>query len=290
MSVSCWVKRAAAEHRAGRPVALFFDYDGTLTPIVSHPSLALLAPETRGLLADLAATDRVSVAVVSSRALGSLKELVAVPDLWYAGSGGMHMDFGDEELIDPSIAAFHEVADAIIVATTQLFQWYPGAWFDRKPGCLAVHYRALTPLMAACLVDEFRDALDELQIDCPPLRVREVTRSLEIALAGSWTKGTAVERTLARLPADAFAVYAGDGANDAEAVAAANARDGLSVGIGPEAPPAAGVRIDTQAEFVKDLADLAAEIAPGRSAGPPAWTPACLHGALDPDLIPTRWP
>ena len=40
---------------AGRPLALLFDYDGTLTPIVRHPSLARLSAANRDRLARLTA-------------------------------------------------------------------------------------------------------------------------------------------------------------------------------------------------------------------------------------------
>ena len=42
-----WFVRAAAEYHAGRPLALLFDYDGTLTPIVAHPNMAHLPDDTR---------------------------------------------------------------------------------------------------------------------------------------------------------------------------------------------------------------------------------------------------
>ena len=48
----------------GGALVLLLDYDGTLTPIVARPELALLAPDTRRLLAQLAALPRVHVGVV----------------------------------------------------------------------------------------------------------------------------------------------------------------------------------------------------------------------------------
>src|SRR5262249_29183323 len=68
-----WPARALAEYRTGRPLVLLFDYDGTLTPIVAHPSLAVLPAPTQTLLATLAGVDGVTVGVVSGRALGHLK-------------------------------------------------------------------------------------------------------------------------------------------------------------------------------------------------------------------------
>ena len=39
-------------------VLLLFDYDGTLTPIVDRPDLAVLAPETRNVLLSLSRQER----------------------------------------------------------------------------------------------------------------------------------------------------------------------------------------------------------------------------------------
>lgn len=261
-----WATAALAGYRAGRPLALLFDYDGTLAPIAALPALAVLPPATRDALAGVAGLPRVSVGVVSGRGLGSLRELVGLPGVRYAGSGGMHIDLGGEEVADPALAAFDAVADALVTALAGPVRWFPGAWVERKPGGLSVHYRQLTPLKAACFVEEARDALAELAPDCPPLRVREVTRALEVALAGAWTKADAVARLA--VPG-AFVVYAGDGANDEEAVAAVNARGGLTVGVGPEAPDAARVRVADQAEFAAGLHRLAAGLGGAAAAGLP---------------------
>jgi hypothetical protein len=45
--LSDWVERLLGERRDQRPVVLLFDYDGTLTPLVSHPKNASLPPATR---------------------------------------------------------------------------------------------------------------------------------------------------------------------------------------------------------------------------------------------------
>jgi trehalose 6-phosphate phosphatase len=96
-----WVDRLAAASRRGADLAVFFDYDGTLTPIVSHPSLARLAPEMRQRMRSLATLDRVRVGVVSSRALNELRLLVGLPGLYYAGSAGMEIDLLGHHVFDP---------------------------------------------------------------------------------------------------------------------------------------------------------------------------------------------
>jgi trehalose-phosphatase len=188
----------------------------------------------------------------------------------------MHLVLGDGEVVDEALAAFDRIADALVTVLSVPVRWFPGAWVERKPGCLSVHYRRLSPLKAACFVEEARDALAELAPDCPPLRVREVTRALEVALAGAWTKGDAVGRMAGG--ADSLVVYAGDGANDEEAVAAVNARGGMTIGVGPDAPEAVQIRIAEQAEFEAGLHRLAGSLCGAAVVGlPPAGGVATGH-------------
>lgn len=256
-----WVGRLASEYSAGRTLALLFDYDGTLTPLVAHPSLAALPDSTRDLLAELAGLPRVAVGILSGRALRHVRELVGLPGVRYVGSGGMDMDLDGEEITDQSIKEFERIADSLAEALSGPVRWFSGAWVERKPGCLSVHYRELTPLKAACFCEEVRDTLAFLEDAAPPLRVRDVSRALEIGLAAAWTKADAVDRILAGLEPRAFPVFAGDGANDEEAVARVNALGGLTIGVGPEVPAGVQVRVATPEEFAADLDRLLTAIA-----------------------------
>ena len=67
---------SALEHvqkiaRSGERLAVFLDYDGTLTPIVSHPENAWLPDSMRETLRSLAS--RVPVAILSGRDLDDVR-------------------------------------------------------------------------------------------------------------------------------------------------------------------------------------------------------------------------
>src|ERR671930_2259478 len=76
--------REIARHR-GR-LAVFLDYDGTLTPIVSHPHDAWLADSMRETLRELAGC--VPVAILSGRDLDDVRGRVHIDSIVYAGSHG----------------------------------------------------------------------------------------------------------------------------------------------------------------------------------------------------------
>src|SRR5215470_12584784 len=82
---------SALEHiqeigRRGDRLAVFLDYDGTLTPIVSHPEDAWLSESMRQTLRSLAG--RVPVAILSGRDLDDVRGRVLVDGIVYAGSHG----------------------------------------------------------------------------------------------------------------------------------------------------------------------------------------------------------
>ena len=61
-----------------RRLAVFLDYDGTLTPIVPRPEDAVLAPEVRETVAQLARL--CTVAIISGRDLANVRALVGMKD------------------------------------------------------------------------------------------------------------------------------------------------------------------------------------------------------------------
>src|SRR6266550_3183856 len=67
-------------------IAMFLDYDGTLTPIVSHPEDAWLSDSMRRTLRELAA--RMPVAISSGRDLDDVRRRVDIAGIVYAGSHG----------------------------------------------------------------------------------------------------------------------------------------------------------------------------------------------------------
>lgn len=256
-----WADKAVSEYTKARSLALLFDYDGTLTPIVSHPSDAAIPSATREALRAVAELEGVKVGIISGRGLIELKHLIGLSSLWYAGSGGMHLDLGGEEVVDTALAGFDGVADTLIAAITELVQRFPGSWIERKPGCLTVHYRALKPLKAICFIELVRNTLASLEPNCLPLRIMEVDKGLEVALAGSWTKGEAIDRMIDAWGCDPFVIYAGNAANDEPAMIRVNSRGGMTIRIGPESPAVAQAYAATQQEFAVNLVKLSTHLA-----------------------------
>src|SRR5437879_2620222 len=72
-------------------LAIFLDYDGTLTPFVNAPEAADLSLGMRQILDGLAEDENVLLAVVSGRSLDDLEERVGIPGVVYAGNHGLEI-------------------------------------------------------------------------------------------------------------------------------------------------------------------------------------------------------
>ena len=67
--------------------AVFLDYDGTLTPIVARPELAVLSDDVRRCVERLSGS--CPVTIVSGRDVSDVRQLVGIDRLGYVGSHGL---------------------------------------------------------------------------------------------------------------------------------------------------------------------------------------------------------
>lgn len=220
--------------RAGRRLALIFDYDGTLAPIRPTPSQATLPPATRRALIRLANTPGVAVGVFSGRCLVDLRRMIGLDSFYYAGTSGLEVDLLDRVLCPPGINAARAPLDQIAGRLADVAACYPGAWLEQKPFGLTLHYRAIP----VDLMPRIRmDATEALRPWSGRVKFEDVTLGLEVVPDVGWDKGTALRAVLDDLGSETFPVYAGDSANDVPALAAANEAGGLSIGVGPDVCP-----------------------------------------------------
>src|ERR1700727_2754605 len=78
----------ASRVRAAISIALFLDFDGTLTPIRSTPDEVKLSPPTRLAIARLAANPRARVWLISGRARADVREKTRLSGVGYLGLHG----------------------------------------------------------------------------------------------------------------------------------------------------------------------------------------------------------
>lgn len=233
--------RLVDARRRGTSLALLFDYDGTLVPIVEHPSLAVLSTETRHRLEQLALTPSIFVGVLSGRAIDDLRDRVGLEGAYYVGTSGLELSFGSLAIAQPERAHAFSLVAAVVRPIRGAIAGYAGAWLEQKPLGLTVHFRGVAPSRIEALRTDVADAIRPF---CDTLRVVDAVMAIEIAPDLGWTKGTALRLILEHVGGTAvLPLYAGDDANDADALLAAADLGGVAIGIGPRAPSLAPYRL-----------------------------------------------
>lgn len=252
------LERLLAAYQRGERLVLVFDYDGTLTPLVAHPSQAHLDPALRDVLARLAAMPRVTVGVVSGRGLDDLIGMVGLEGLSYGGSTGLELELAGERRIPTEALESRALLDALRAASEIRLAVYLGAWVENKPFGFTVHYRQLAPDRIEPLRTEMADLLEP---HAASLHVLDGPLAIEVVPAIERDKGTALRAIVAACGEPATVLYAGDAANDALALAAAAERGGVALGIGSEPPSEAAYRLPDPAALAELLVGLAGALA-----------------------------
>jgi len=243
---------------AGKSVAVFLDYDGTLTPIVDHPDQAILADQVRTIIEKLAT--RCTVAVVSGRDLDDARAQVRVGSIFYAGSHGFDIA-GPQgwRSVHEEGRAFLPVLDQAEAQLLKQLSSVPGAWVERKKFAVAVHFRkALDEHIPA-----IEQVVDRARAGHPSLRKSTGKKVYELRPDIDWHKGKAVLWLLEILGLDLAEVlpfYIGDDVTDEDAFRALEGRGiGIVVLDGPR-PTAARFALEDTDEVRRFLEVLVAEL------------------------------
>ena len=201
---------------SGFRVALFLDYDGTLTPIVDHPGDAQLSPGMRRALRAGARRPDLDIAIISGRALQDLRTVIGEPNLTYAGDHGFEISAPDlPPFRHPDLAHFGEKLAALAGELERLAP--EGAWTERKAATLTLHYRPVDPARRPVIAERARAI-----IAGAGFQPRDGLCAVEARPPIGWDKGQAVLHILRQRYGPAWSenariIYLGDDRTDEDA-------------------------------------------------------------------------
>jgi trehalose 6-phosphate phosphatase len=241
-----------ARRLAGRRLAVFLDYDGTLTPIAGRPEDAVISDSMRERVRRLA--ERCPVCVVSGRDRRVVQELMRLDDLIVAGShgfdiwspagGGIRREEG---------ARFQGLLREVRARLEEETAPIQGALVEPKSNSVAVHYRLVSeeerPKVEKIVRAILEEHPDELRVT-PGKMVYEIQPKID------WDKGRAVLYLLEALGLDredVVPIYLGDDLTDEDAFAALAGR-GIGVFVGRADDPEVADR-PTSADYVLHTTD-----------------------------------
>ncbi|HVC20697.1 MAG TPA: trehalose-phosphatase [Vicinamibacterales bacterium] len=210
----------------GRRPAVFLDYDGTLTEIVSRPERAVLSEAMRSTVEALAG--RCPVAVISGRDRRDVASLVRLPSLVYAGSHGFDIAGpGATEIQYEVGGGFAAVIEQAARDLRRRLGGLEGVIVEPKRYAVAVHYRLVAPADLPAV----RGAVSAVLARWPALIETKGKKVFELRPRVDWDKGRAVVWLLQALGLDRpdiLPIYLGDDATDEDAF---GALEGRGIGI-----------------------------------------------------------
>ena len=174
---------------------LFFDFDGTLSPIVADPALAAPVPGAPELLSELA--DRFGhVGILSGRPVSFVQQHFTDDRLELAGIYGLERVIGGRREDHPAAGAWREVIEDITASS--LAHGPAGMHVEPKGLSLTMHYRN-----APEIADAVHDWV-ESQTARSGLEVRRAKMSYELHPPIDVDKGTLLVELAADLRCVAF--------------------------------------------------------------------------------------
>jgi trehalose 6-phosphate phosphatase len=228
---------------------LFLDVDGTLLELEETPGDVVASRETIDLLAATRGAFGGAVALLSGRAVDDLDRIFDPLKLPCAGAhGGQRRAFDGSLHAAPSDREFLEHARIVLA---DLAKRHLGAILEDKGLALAFHVRR-SPGAAPEAADLVK-ALADMSAGRYSMQRGKAVFELKPA---SVDKGTALVEFMTEAPfRGRRPVVIGDDLTDADAFRAAALMEGISVGVGVEAPPAM-YRLDGSIQCRRWLAEL----------------------------------
>lgn len=212
---SCYFQDAKSAFFGKRKPVFFFDYDGTLTPIVERPELAVMSQDMRGVLQGV--VKKFTTAVVSGRFREVVENFVKIEGIFYAGSHGFDIKGPKFSLIQPEAEKTIPLIAKITEELHKNLDSIEGLLVEEKKFSVAVHYRLVDEQQYLSTIKSFVEGIVKAN---PSLRLMHGKKVFEILPAIDWNKGKAIRWIMQALNLNweqHSVIYIGDDTTDEDA-------------------------------------------------------------------------
>ncbi len=216
----------------------FFDYDGTLTPLVKDPEKAVIKEDMREILKEL--SHMFHIAVISGRDMDHLRDFIRLESIIYAGSHGYRIS-GPGEMymeIDQAKKLLPVLDEVETLLRKLLEQEIRGVQIERRQYAIAIHYRNAPP----GTLEQVSQVVKELTWRYGNLKTGRGKKILEVKPYMDWHKGKSVRWILDELglvsSGEYLPIYFGDDITDEDAFRAL-CDDGIGILVGEHGQPSA---------------------------------------------------
>jgi trehalose-phosphatase len=247
----------ASRLKSADHILFLSDYDGTLTPIVDRPELAICPQETRKLLLKLAKSRRYTIGIVSGRALPDLKSKIGLEGIIYAGNHGLEIEGFGSNFLEPIAEEMRPFLRMLNQALLATLRGIKGVFIEDKGLTLSVHYRMVDGTEEMKVNDAFKRITDPLHVT-GKIRITRGKKVYEIRPPVDWDKGKAVAWLMAKCRAargrgGALSIYLGDDLTDEDGFKVIERNKGISIFVGEESSQSAARYFLKSPEEVTEL-------------------------------------
>ena len=205
--------------KKAKAIFLFLDYDGTLTPIVKKPELAILSSRMRALLEKNAHKQRTEVAIISGRSLKNIKNLVNIKNISYVGNHGLELEGPRLKYTNSNALRIKRYLDKIYKELAKALSGFKGVLIEHKGLTLSIHYRLLKGKNSLAEVLKIIRRATKTFIKQKKIKITHGKKVVEIKPKINWDKGKIVLWLLNYLKKkkpweDTLSIYLGDDTTD----------------------------------------------------------------------------
>lgn len=203
------------EKLAAYKIAVFLDYDGTLTPITPHPEEAVLSEAMRQTIAALSQVATVSI--VSGRNKSNIQELVGLPHIFYIGNHGFDIEGPAKNRLQLEVGMeCLPIMEKCYRELLTTLMSIPDVQFEPKKLTVTIHYRFIAEKNLPLFFELMRKTVEKY----PQLKLTYGKKVVEIRPNLEWNKGAAVIWLAEKLhlnQSNDYLIYIGDDLTDEDA-------------------------------------------------------------------------
>jgi trehalose 6-phosphate phosphatase len=239
---------------------LFFDYDGTLSPLARRAADAVSHPDALAHLDTLSCLSGTTVGVVTGRPIEDIRIRVPLPAIVFAALHGFIIEGPGISMTEPGALRAQPALRRAVDRLKDSLRGLSGVDVEDKGLTVAVHFRRASRRDAEHAAQESRRISDQET----GIRYLEGKEVVELRPDVDWDKGRAVEFIVEQLAGSAWRgrvglLYAGDDQTDEDAFRRLGAK-AVTVRVGEEGDTLAQHLVEAPQDVIDLMGRLASLI------------------------------
>ncbi len=227
-------------------IFIFFDFDGTLVPIMKNPDDCYLSEHTKEILSKL--KEKTKICIISGRDIKDLKKRASIEGICYCGSHGLQIEGYDINYFNPETKRLKPIIDEAYILIKEMVKGFEGAIVEKKSFSFTLHFRQVNPAIRKKLKKYFFEIINTFKEK--EIKIQNGKMVFEILPAIDWNKGKSISFILKKFDKKVLPIFVGDDLTDETAFC--ELKDyGLTIKVGNSKKTVAKYFLKNQAEVYK---------------------------------------